>query len=550
MKPTGLISAIIVLLSWAGAGHTAGRVIEVYPSNADSTCNEEFQNVTNTLEPGDILILHGGIYSQSCRRLITGRHGTETQPIVIQAGPGESPILTRPGNAQHSYSQNNIEIENSSYLVIRGLKFRGGDVGVRFMGDNRHITFEENEVYETGANALSMNSGDSDSMIIRRNHIHHTGLDTSGTTVGEGLYLGCNNDTCRVTDSLIEGNYIHHLRATNSGGNDGIEVKVGSYGNVIRDNVIHDTNIGTRYPCIFVYGGGTSMNIVEGNAMWNCGEAIYTVSDAIVRNNIVMGSDTGIASYPHVQVAQMKNLTIVNNTVYGSGQCLQLGWSSVTNALLANNAVYCPNTTAVNGSGLSSAQVAARANYVKGAMFGASLDSLRFFDGGSADSAFVSPATSDFWPASSSILRDNAVVSYSPALDFNNTPRASPIDVGAYETNGQLVNPGWRIQAGFKGHGVTDNTAPTVSITAPVDGSRLKRKSTVTITASASDQVGVTRVEFYVNGALACTDTSAAYSCAWKVPASNSIKIYGLDAKAYDAAGNVGVSSTVTVTLR
>ena len=544
MKSNQAFSAILFLLVWVSTGYA--QVIAIYPSNADSTCDEEFENVANTLKPGETLVLHGGIYSQSCRRLITGRNGNKTQPIVIQAAPGETPILTRPGNKKHSYSQNNIEIENSSYLVIRGLKFQGGDIGVRFMGTTHHITFEENEIYETGANALSMNSGNSDSMFVRRNHIHDTGLDTSTTSVGEGMYLGCNSDTCRVTNSLIEGNYIHDLRATSSGGNDGIEVKVGSYGNFIRDNVIHDTNIGTSYPCIFVYGGGLGVNTVEGNAMWNCGEAIYAVSDAIVRNNIVIGSNTGIASYPHVQVAQMKNLTIVNNTIYGSGECLHLGWSNVTNAILANNAAYCASTTAVNGSGLGGAQVDARANYVKGAMIGASLDNLRFFDGGSPDSAFVSPATWDFWPTWTSILRENADVTYSPLEDFNNTPRTAPVDVGAYETNGLPANPGWHIQAGFKG--ATDTTAPTVSITAPADGSYVTRKSTVTITASASDNIGVTKVEFYVNGALVCTDTSADYSCAWKVPTGS--KTYRLDAKAYDAAGNMGVSSTVTVTAR
>jgi hypothetical protein len=52
-----------------------------------------------------------------------------------------------------------------------------------------HITFEDNEVYETGANALALNSGNSDSMVLRRNHIHHTGLDTSSPTTGEGMYL-------------------------------------------------------------------------------------------------------------------------------------------------------------------------------------------------------------------------------------------------------------------------------------------------------------------------------------------------------------------------
>jgi hypothetical protein len=67
---------------------------------------------------------------------------------------------------------------------------------------------------------------------------------------------------------LIEGNYIHHTRATSDGGNDGIEIKVGSYNNIIRNNVIHDTTDGRQYPCIFVCGGGPGLNVVEGNAMW------------------------------------------------------------------------------------------------------------------------------------------------------------------------------------------------------------------------------------------------------------------------------------------
>jgi len=346
------------------------------------------------------------------------------------------------------------------------------------MGAINHITFEDNEVYETGANALALNSGNSDSMVLRRNHIHHTGLDTSSSTTGEGMYLGCNDNTCRITNSLIEGNYIHHLRSTSSGGNDGIEVKVGSYGNVIRDNVIHDTTIGTRYPCIFVYGGGPGLNIVEGNAVWSCGEGIYAVADATVRNNIIFSSDVGISSYPHVQVSQMRNLNIVNNTIYGNGECLYARWSSVTNAVLANNAIYCPGTTAVDASGFSNVQVVIRNNYIEGNLAGASIDNQ-----------------------------------------------------------------------GFKDTAGSDNMAPTVSITNPANGSTVARKSTVSITASASDNIGVIRLEFYINGALQCTDSQAPYGCSWKVPNNGSIKNYRLDAKAYDAANNVG-TATLTVKTR
>jgi hypothetical protein len=339
------------------------------------------------------------------------------------------------------------------------------------------------------------------------------------------------------------------LRSTSSGGNDGIEVKVGSYGNVIRDNVIHDTTIGTRYPCIFVYGGGPGLNIVEGNAVWSCGEGIYAVADATVRNNIIFSSDVGISSYPHVQVSQMRNLNIVNNTIYGNGECLYARWSSVTNAVLANNAIYCPGTTAVDASGFSNVQVVIRNNYIEGNLAGASIDNQEFFAGGTAATSFIDPETANLWPQATSVLLGKGALAYSPAIDFNNTSRMDPSDVGAYETNGLPTNPGWQIQQGFKGTAGSDNMAPTVSITNPANGAIVARKSTVSITASASDNIGVIRLEFYINGALQCTDSQAPYGCTWKVPNNGSIKNYRLDAKAYDAANNVG-TATLTVKTR
>ena len=93
-----------------------------------------------------------------------------------------------------------------------------------------------------------------------------------------------------------------------------------------------------------------------------------------------------------------------------------------------------------------------------------------------------------------------------------------------------------------------DNIAPTVSITNPANGAIVARKSNVTITATASDNVGVTRVDFLVNGALQCSDTTAPYSCVWRVPAAMN-KTYTLQARAFDLAGNSG-TATVQVTAR
>jgi glucose/arabinose dehydrogenase len=98
------------------------------------------------------------------------------------------------------------------------------------------------------------------------------------------------------------------------------------------------------------------------------------------------------------------------------------------------------------------------------------------------------------------------------------------------------------------GFPTADNTPPTVSITSPANGSTVARKAIVTIVASASDNVGVARVEFLVNGALQCTDLSAPYSCNWRVPNPPN-RTYQIQARAFDQVGNSATAS-IQVTSR
>ena len=93
-----------------------------------------------------------------------------------------------------------------------------------------------------------------------------------------------------------------------------------------------------------------------------------------------------------------------------------------------------------------------------------------------------------------------------------------------------------------------DNIPPTVSITNPTNGAIVARKANITIAATANDNVDVTRVDFLVNGALQCSDTTAPYSCNWRVPAAMN-KTYQLQARAFDQAGNIG-TATIQVTAR
>jgi len=96
------------------------------------------------------------------------------------------------------------------------------------------------------------------------------------------------------------------------------------------------------------------------------------------------------------------------------------------------------------------------------------------------------------------------------------------------------------------GSGTTDTQAPAASISAPVANSTVS--GLVSVNVGASDNTGVAKVELWVNGKLLATDTAAPYGFSWdsKTAANGNSS---LEARAYDAAGNLGSSGTVAVTV-
>ncbi len=93
-----------------------------------------------------------------------------------------------------------------------------------------------------------------------------------------------------------------------------------------------------------------------------------------------------------------------------------------------------------------------------------------------------------------------------------------------------------------------DSTAPTVSLSAPAAASTVSGSS-VTVSATAADNVGVAGVQFKLDGAnLGAEDTSAPYSITW-----NTTQVSGgshsLTAVARDTSNNTTTSSPVAVTV-
>jgi len=93
----------------------------------------------------------------------------------------------------------------------------------------------------------------------------------------------------------------------------------------------------------------------------------------------------------------------------------------------------------------------------------------------------------------------------------------------------------------------SDTTPPATSITASPGGSTVS--GTVSVSIAASDNVGVTKVELYLNAALAGTSATSPATFSWNTTAYPNGS-YSLEARAYDAAGNVGTSAPLNVSVQ
>ena len=275
---------------------------------------------------------------------------------------------------------------------------------------------ENLHIHHIGAVAVTANYPGEiyESLTFRRNHIHHTGGH------GEAFYLGSNNKPDGSTNgyifnSIIENNYIHDLKGGTVSQGDGIELKDGSYNNIVCDNVIHDTN----YPGIIVYDtDGKAPNIIERNVIWNTSDhGIQAAADAIIRNNIIFDTGgEGISSRNH-QSAVVGNLRILHNTIL-SKRSLRIVLPEKPSGpiLIANNAFSNPPRIPSHDS------VTATHNVV---------------------------GIKSVFPKKDSPTIGAALSDYLPKIDFNGSLRGDSKDAGAYKYSPK-GNLEWKIGKEFK----------------------------------------------------------------------------------------------------
>lgn len=133
-------------------------------------------------------------------------------------------------------------------------------------------------------------------------------------------------------------------------------------------------------------------------------------------------------------------------------------------------------------------------------------------------------------------------------LSHNRTQDKNVATTGTYNATATASSARWVMQmVAFKADPGPDTTPPSAAMTAPTSGSTVR--GTITVSASATDNVAVADVDFLLDGVSLGVDSTAPYSVQWNTT-TTSEGLHSLSARARDTTGNFGVTSgVVSVTV-
>jgi len=427
MRKTIRILVMFACFLLTGSAHA--EVFNVGP-------NDDLFGTLQGLQAGDEVIVEDGVYDTGGFFEVTW-NGTANDPIVVRAADGARPHI------RGVRSQNVINV-SGSYYTLRGFEITNGSHGVR-VATSDHGTFEDLYIHDINDVGISCNRPNNtyDVMVLRGNEI----FDTGATGVGEGMYLGCNNAACVFSNSIVERNFLHDMGGSQG---DGIEVKTGSFGNIVRHNVVYRT----KFPAITMYGfmpgPGREPNVVEGNIVWGTQDnGIQLVGQVIVTNNIVLQAGaSGISSKPSQGFDPVETILQHNTVVNGSGECFRANnWDLGRGHVVTNNVFYCPGGVATNFRDGAGTDPIIAGNVILG--------SENRPQGGTVQGVSIAadlgdPRQGDVYPRVGSALIGAGDPAHTLAEDFNGLGRADNApDAGAYEFSTD-TNPGWMVSEAFK----------------------------------------------------------------------------------------------------
>ena len=429
------------------------REVFYNPSLTPDQNGAALRSVLTTLPAGSRVVIHAGTYSVDSYFVITAQ-GTASQPVVIEGAPGQKVSITR-----KDALQNVINLDNSQYLLIRNLDVYGGSTGLKLQTVSNFM-LSDSKIHHVMGVGVAANSKNTSELYFVDNEISYTGGH------GEGFYLGSHDGVFKTNNSYVVGNYLHHLASDSAAQGDGIEIKDGSYANVVKYNFVE----GTKYPGITVYRtgrGAADRNIIEENVVINSIDAgIQVTADAVVRNNLVIGKSTAFVSKPFT--TNPVNLVVSNNTFLGGATTIRLTNWLTTDLAFANNAIHSPTGQFYSSSKTGRAVATGNINVSN---LATSFTNLKL-DGTALNAR----------PIIGSVVIGKASSNYLPSGDLNGDTRITKMDTGAVDFAGDSMTVSRTLSSKSSGGNATPAPAliskPTTSkenSTSAIQGSLLLR---------------------------------------------------------------------------
>lgn len=272
-------------------------------------------------------------------------------------------------------------------------------------------------------------------------------------------------------------------------------------------------------------------------AMANLDHGIYwDKGSGIIANNVIEHNYSyGIQLY-----TAPNNVKVLNNTITG-----HTGRGGIIIAEEATNSVIANNIISNNKYGINVYALTGLNNIVDTNIFWNNTGGNILGSGLSVSNSILSnplfAGAKDYNLTSGSPAIDTANSNHVVSPDYRSVarPQNSGGDIGAYEFQSSAPAPNPTPAP----TPTPDTSKPTVNITSPANNASVS--GIITINATATDNAGVTKVEFLVDESLKLTDNSSPYSYSLDTKAlENGSRTVA--AKAYDAAGN---NATTTITI-
>jgi len=359
----------ILFLFLSFAGQAFGQVNSVfYVSTAGNDSNpgtetapwRTVQHAADTARAGSTVNVRGGIYEELVN--INASGNASDGFITFRSYPGETAIL----DAEHftpSGRQAVVTIHNQSYVKVESFEIRNfhtgehrlAPLGISVMGAGSHIELLKNNVH----------------------HIQQTfpGRDAPGSGGnGFGIAVYGTDAKTPITDLIIDGNEVHHLK---TGSSESLVVN----GNVtnfrITHNVVHDNNnigidvIGFERTAPDPAVDQARDGVVSGNLVYNItskGNPAYGEDESsdgiyvdggtriLIERNVMHDVDFGIELASEHRDRATSYITARNNLIYHSHTAgVSIGGYApdrghTDHCIVVNNTLY-ENDTSATGSG-------------------------------------------------------------------------------------------------------------------------------------------------------------------------------------------------------